>query len=160
MDDGAALAAAEKLGDPAGVIQLFDRHSRDCEELADRYGVPHLRLPDRIPGTPFELRRVVWLPGWRELALWWPDEDLLVVSEAVGTGAYFAVAGKQAGIHPFLRGWPPGALREFSPKRLLAGHGPSIHEHAGRALSEAVSRSRRDIPRAAVAMVRSFTPGR
>ncbi len=40
--DEAALAAAERLGKVAAVVQLLDRHPRDCVSLARRYGVPHL----------------------------------------------------------------------------------------------------------------------
>ena len=108
LTDDEALDAAEALGEVAGVIQLLDRHNRDCEALARRYDVPHLRLPEQLPDTPFEVLRTVWLPGWRELALWLPSQSALVVSEAVGTGAYFALAGKPAGIHPMLRLRPPG----------------------------------------------------
>lgn len=156
LTDDEALTAAEALGDVAGVIQLLDRHNRDCAELARRYGVPHLRLPEQLPDTPFEVLKTVWLPGWRELALWWPAQAALVVSEAVGTGAYFALAGRPAGIHPMLRPHPPGALREHRPDHLLVGHGPSLHEGAAAALDEALARSWRDIPRVPLAMVRAY----
>ena len=111
LTDEEALDAAEALGPIAGVIQLLDRHDRDSETLARRYGVPHLRLPEQLPDTPFAVLKMVWLPGWRELALWLPSQSALVVAESVGTGAYFALAGRPAGIHPMLRLRPPGALR-------------------------------------------------
>ena len=44
-----ALARTLSLGDPAGVIQLLDRHNRDCGTLATRLGVPHLVVPDELP---------------------------------------------------------------------------------------------------------------
>ena len=34
FDDLSALTAAAELGEPAGVIQLLDRHNRDCEAIA------------------------------------------------------------------------------------------------------------------------------
>jgi len=155
VTDDEALDAAEALGDMAGVIQLLDRHNRDCEALARRYDVPHLRLPEQLPDTPFEVLRTVWLPGWRELALWLPGQSALVVSEAVGTGAYFAL-GRRAGIHPMLRLRPPGVLRRHRPRHLMVGHGPSLHEGAADALDEALSRSLIDIPRVPAAMVRAY----
>ena len=49
FDDEPALQAAATLGRPAGVLQLLDRHNRDCDSIAARLGVPLLRLPDRAP---------------------------------------------------------------------------------------------------------------
>lgn len=158
VDDEQALAKALALGEPAGVVQLLDRHPRDSEALAARYGVPHLRLPEALGDSPFELHRVLWVKGWREIALWWPEHELLLVPEAVGTATYFA-AGRRAGIHPFLRLKPPGVLRNFAPRHLLCGHGPPLHENATAALTEAVQSSRRDMPRAALEGIRAFKPG-
>ena len=158
VTDEDALAAAQKMGEIAGVIQLLDRHERDCAELASRYGVEHLRLPETIDDTPFELLEVVSVPAWRELGLWWPEHSLLVVAETVGTCAYFAV-GRPLGMHPMLRLLPPGALREYVPDHLLVGHGPPLHNGASDELSEAYERSRRDAPRAVVEAVRSFSRG-
>jgi hypothetical protein len=158
MADDAALRAAEALGEVVGVLQLLDRHPRDCVSLARRYGVPHLRLPEQLPGSPFEVRRVVWLPGWREVGLWWREHQAFVVPEAVGTASYFAVGGGALGMHFMLRAKPPGLLRKLAPQALLVGHGPALHENAAPALREALARSRRDIPRATLAGVKNFTP--
>src|SRR4029077_7980443 len=57
-----------ELGEPAGVVQLLDRHNRDCAAVAGRLGVPHHVVPGALPGTPFELRPVVSLRWWREMA--------------------------------------------------------------------------------------------
>jgi hypothetical protein len=157
--DEKALAAAEKLGEPAAVLQLLDRHPRDCEELAARYSVPHLRLPEQVEDSPFEMHRVAWIGPWRELALWWPAREILLVPETVGTASYFAV-GRRAGIHPFLRIKPPSMLREFTPKHLLCGHGPPLHKDATAGLKEAIDKSRVDIPKAAFQGIKAFVPGR
>lgn len=159
MADDAALGAAEALGEVTAVLQLLDRHPRDCATLAARYGVPHHRLPHRVPDSPFELRRMMWLPGWREVALWWGEHRALVVAEAVGTASYFAVDGRRLGVHPMLRVKPPDALRRIDPRVLLCGHGRALHADAASALGEALARSRRDAPRAAIAAVRAFAPG-
>jgi hypothetical protein len=147
VDVPEAIERALALGEPAGVIQLLDRHNRDCAALARRLGVAHLRLPDTVPDSPFELFRVVWRRGWRERGLWWPQPRTLVVTEAVGTLPMFAVSGS-AGVHPILRPFPPGVLRHYEPEHLLVGHGPGVHgpEAAG-ALHDALDRSRADIPR-------------
>jgi hypothetical protein len=155
LADEAALRAAVALGEVAAVVQLLDRHTRDCEEVAERFSVPHLRLPEGLPGSPFEVRRMVWWPGWRELCLWWEAKQSLVVAEAVGTNTYMAVSDNPVGVHPMLRLKPPGALRRVAPERLFVGHGPTLHSGAGPALQEALARSRRDIPRTLPAMLKS-----
>ena len=92
-------ARVRELGEPAGVVQLLDRHNRDCAAVAQRLEVPHLVVPRQLPGTPFELRPVVRFRWWREVALWWEERRLLLVAEAVGTIPFFC-AGAGAGRRP------------------------------------------------------------
>jgi hypothetical protein len=140
------------LGEPAGVLQLLDRHARDCAVLAKQLRVPHLRLPfGGVPGSPFEVRRVLNIPGWRELALWWEAESVLVCAEAVGTVPYFRAPDEPLGVHPFLRLYQPKALRDMAkrlaPRHVLVGHGEGIHsDAAAAALAEAVGGARRATP--------------
>ena len=147
VDDPVALERAARLGEVVATVQLLDRHNRDAAAIAARLGVPHLRLPDALPGTPFEVVKVLDVPRWRELALWWPDRRALVIREAIGSGRYFDLSDDGAGVHPFLRGLPPKAPRRHVPEHLLVGHGPGVHEGAADALDAAYARSRRDIPR-------------
>ena len=146
-DHAEAVAAAAGLGTPAGVLQLLDRHNRDCAAIAERLGVPLLRLPADGAGTPFTPVRVVSNRAWREVALWWPGERALVVPEAIGTVRAFAL-GRRAGVHPMLRLTPPRKqLSQFRPERLFVGHGAPIMSGADAALREALARSRSDLPR-------------
>lgn len=141
-----AMAAATQLGTPAGVLQLLDRHNRDCQTIAQRLGVPHLRLPMDAAGTPFTPIPIISNRAWREVALWWSDERALVVAEAVGTAPAFAL-GRRAGVHPMLRLVPPRKqLSPFQPERLFVGHGEAIESDADAALREALARSRSDLP--------------
>jgi hypothetical protein len=148
VDVPEALERAAALGPPAGVLQLLDRHDRDCAEIAARLGVPHLRLPAAIPGSPFEVVPVLNVPGWREIALWWPERRALVVAELLGTTPIHTLGRVAAGVHPLLRLAPPGALRGYEPEHLLVGHGLGVHgPAAAEALSGAYSRARTDLPR-------------
>jgi hypothetical protein len=146
-------ARVRELGEPAGVLQLVDRHGRDCAALAARLGVPHLRVPfGGVPGSPFEARKILDLPGWREVALWWEAEGMLVVGEAVGTVPYYRAPDEPLAVHPFLRLHPPRALRDLAggltPGHVLVGHGEGIHgEGAAPALAQAVAGARRAAPR-------------
>jgi hypothetical protein len=147
FEDEAALSAAAELGEPAGVLQLLDRHNRDCESLARRLGVARLRLPERTPDTPFEVVPVISRRGWREIGLWWSAENALIVAEAVGTAPVFA-AGRRAGVHPLLRLTPPRRqLSAYKPERLLVGHGEPIEAGASAALTDALDHALSDIPR-------------
>jgi hypothetical protein len=146
-EDERALAAAAELGTPAGVLQLLDRHNRDCSSISQRLGVPLSRLPKDLAGTPFEAISVISNAGWREVALWWAGERTLVVAEALGTAPAFAL-GRRAGVHPMLRLTPPRRqLSPFEPERLLVGHGEAIETGASAAVSEALANSRQDIPK-------------
>ncbi|MGZ8695662.1 MAG: hypothetical protein ACXWYS_09510 [Gaiellaceae bacterium] len=143
-------------GEPRGVLQLLDRHNRDCAELAARYGVPHIGPRDEAD-TPFSLLRVASIPGWRERALWWEAARVLAVGDALGTRPYFLAPGDELGVHPFLRLAPPRRLRGLEPLHVLVGHGKGLHgEEAAVALRRALDTSRRRTP-AAFANAARFT---
>jgi hypothetical protein len=120
-----ALDRARELGEPAGVIQLLDRHNRDCAAVASELGVPHLRVPDHVD-APLEIVRVVNMPFWHERALWWPERRVLVVADALGTVGYFTWGGKRIGVHPLLRLRPPRKLMRLGAHVVLVGHGEGI----------------------------------
>jgi hypothetical protein len=147
FEDELALQSVSSLGSPAGVLQLLDRHTRDCQAIADRLGVALLRLPVRVPDTPFEVAPIIFRSRWREIALWWPQTRALIIAEAIGTAPAFAL-GRRAGVHPLLRLAPPRAvLSGYDPSMLFVGHGAAIESDAGPALHDALARSRSDIPR-------------
>jgi hypothetical protein len=137
------------LGEPAGVIQLLDRHERACSELARRLGVPHVRVPfGGVDGAPFELVPVLRRRFWQEVALWWPERRVLVCGDALGTVRhYFRLGEERLGVHPLLRLTPPQQLGRFEPAHVLCGHGPGVHEDATPALRDALSGARRRSPR-------------
>jgi hypothetical protein len=131
------------LGEPAGVVQLLDRHSRDSAALAERLGVPHVVAYAGDERSPFELVPIVRRRRWREVALWWPERRVLVCADALGTIGYFVAPGDRVGVHPLLRLFPPRALARLDPERILVGHGEGVHDGAAAALAEALSTSRR-----------------
>jgi hypothetical protein len=146
VDDPELDTRVRELGEPAAVVQLLDRHNRDCAVVAERLGVPHQVVPPQLPGTPFELRPVVRLRWWREVALWWPERRILLVADALGTIPFFRAGAEPAGLHPGLRLWPPRSLRGLAPDHLLVGHGEGVHHHPA-ALESALRTARRRIPR-------------
>jgi hypothetical protein len=153
-----ALERAAGLGEPAGVLQLLDRHGRDSAALALRLGVPLLKLPQALPGTPFEPTVLIDRRWWREVVLWWPQQQLLIVPEAVGTSGLFAL-GRPLGVHPMLRLTPPYSLRCYTPAHILVGHGPGLHDHAAEALEQALQHARSDIPRGIAMLPRVLKRG-
>ncbi len=147
-----SLERARTLGVAAAVLQLIDRHNRDCSAIASELGVPHLVAPAALPDTPFEVVTLRRSRHWNEVALWWPAERTLVVAEAVGTNPFFTGGREAAGVHPLLRLRPPREeLGAFSPEHLLVGHGEGLHGRpATDGLREALARSRRGLPRLVV----------
>lgn len=159
FEDAQALAAVSELGAPAGVLQLLDRHNRDCKAISERLAIPLLKLPVEAAGTPFEVVPVISNRAWREIALWWAPQRALVVAEAIGTAPAFAL-GRRAGVHPMLRLIPPRQpLSRFEPETLFVGHGEAIESGASAALQDALAHSRRDMPRLLLALPKLVRSG-
>jgi hypothetical protein len=141
-----------ELGEPAGVVQLLDRHGRDCAAVARRLGVPLHVTPRALS---FSLQ-VVWIPRWHEVAAFL-DGRVLVVGDALGTASYFRAPGERLAVHPLLRPVPPRVLRGLSPEHVLCGHGEGMHGHgAADALEQALRTARRRIPRWLPASIRAW----
>ena len=147
------------LGEARGVIQLIDRHSRDCEELARRYAVPWFQVPlQPLPASPFEFVTVAQRPFWREVALWWPEARVLACGDALGTVEYFLAPGEPLAVHRFLRVKPPRELARLEPEHILCGHGEGVHgPDAVAALREAFAIARRRLPLAYVSRLAAVT---
>ncbi len=123
-----AIELARSLGEPAAVLQLLDRHNRDCASIAARLGIPHLMTPAVVQGSPFQLVDVLRWKRWREVAVWWAGEETLVVAEALGTNPFFPVGDDLIGVHGLLKLLPPRRqLGGFAPQHLLVGHGEGLH---------------------------------
>lgn len=146
------------LGEPAGVIQLLDRHQRDCKDVAERLGVPYVALPfEGVPGSPFEPVPLVDNKLWREVALWWPERRALIVAESVGCCDFFRAGDEEVGTHPMRRFSPPRReLSRLEPEHLLTGHGTGTHgPGTAEALHDSLANARWRLPRAALSLVRS-----
>ena len=144
-----ALERARALGRPAAVLQLLDRHNRDCAAIASELGVAHLVAPEAVPESPFEAIAIRRTERWRETALWWPAERTLVVAEAIGTNRFFVAGRDPAGVHLLLRLSPPrDALGGYAPEHLLVGHGEGLHgDGAAEGLRRALDHARTGLPR-------------
>jgi hypothetical protein len=146
------------LGEPAGIVQLIDRHKRDCAAVARRLGVPlHVTPFAPVENAPFLAFPIVRRRFWREVALWFADERILVCGDALGSLGYFRAPGEPFGVHPALRLTPPRkALAALEPEHVLFGHGAGFHgPEAPDALRAALETSRRRLPHAWLAAARS-----
>ena len=157
VDGPDVIERIRAAGDPAGVIQLLDRHNRDSRALADRLDVPLHVVPRKaIEGAPFEFLVVRKGWTWKEVALWWPGPRILVVADALGTVGYFVAPGERLGVHPLLRLIPPRRrLGGVDPETVLCGHGEGVLHGAGAPFREALRTSRRRLPAALRSAVRS-----
>jgi hypothetical protein len=157
--DERALGRAAELGEPAGVVQLLDRHGRDCRAVAEQLGVPHHEVPEQPPaGAPFEVLPLLRRRWWHEVALWFAERRTLVCADAVGTAPYYRGPGERLGVSPLLRLTPPRQLLAVEPDHLLVGHGEGIQEDAAAALREAIRLARRRTPSWAWAGLRAHGP--
>jgi hypothetical protein len=138
------------LGPPAAVIQLLDRHERDNAAVAERLGMPLHETPmNDVEGAPFVVLPVVKRRFWREIALWFAEERILVCADALGSLGYFRAGDEPFGVHPFLRLFPPKKLAELEPEHVLFGHGPGFHgPEATQALRDTLAKPRRRLPQA------------
>ncbi|HMI99738.1 MAG TPA: hypothetical protein VK488_07905 [Gaiellaceae bacterium] len=139
------------LGEPAGIVQLLDRHKRDCAAVAGRLGLAlHVTPFTDVPGAPFVVLPIARRRIWREIAVWWPEQRILVCGDALGSLGYFRARGEPFGVHPLLRLAPPRrALGGLEPEHILFGHGDGVHgPGAAPALREALATARRRLPRA------------
>lgn len=148
--------ALAEYADPAGVVVLLDRHTRDASAVAERHDVP-VYVPEWMSGVvgdidgptqrfgvtlaSFEVGRLINNALWQEATLF--DGETLVVPESLGTVSYFRAPGEALGVHPMLRLKPPKSLRNHTPERLLVGHGEGIFGNVPGAIDQAISRSRR-----------------
>jgi hypothetical protein len=156
VDEPELEGRVRSLGEPAGVLQLLDRHDRGCAVWARRLGVEHLRAW-RSDAAPFEVLPVRDRRWWREVALWEPVGRTLVCADALGTISFFRAPGERIGLHPLIRPFPPRALRGLEPQRILVGHGEAVTDNAAGALENTLANARRRLPaamRAAVSAAR------
>ena len=147
VDDDEALDRVRALGETAAVVQLLDRHGRDCSRVSGRLGVPHYTVPDTAPdNAPFEVIPVLRRKRWHEVALWFPELRTLVCADALGTAPYYRAQSERIGVSPLLRLTPPRTLLVVDPAHVLVGHGAGIHDDSGTAVRAAVTKARRRIP--------------
>lgn len=155
------------LGEPAAVVMLLDRHTRDCVTIAQRFEIPLLVPPgrssrlrglgddvdvqvlgDSLPQSSIEVIPLHRIDGvWLERALWWPERKTLVVAEVLGTHDFGTAPGEILGVHPTLRLSPPKRLLEYEPERIIVGHGCVVADSASELMRDAIKNSRRFIPR-------------
>jgi hypothetical protein len=145
--DDAALDRVLALGEPGGVVQLLDRHDRDCAAVAAQLGVPHLVVPAEAPaGAPFAVIPVLDRRRWREVALWFPEERALVVAEALGTAQFYRGPKERLAVSPLQRLLLPRPLLSVEPEHVLVGHGEGVHEDAAAAVRDALAHARSRAP--------------
>ena len=140
------------LGEPVAVLQLLDRHNRDCARgRRGRSAYRTSSFPRCSRTAPFEVVPCGTRSAGCEIALWWQAERTLVVAEAIGTNGFFAPPGHAAGVHLLLRISPPrDALGGFAPEHLLVGHGEGLHgAAAATGVRDALDHARTGLPRVA-----------
>lgn len=150
--DGLDEQLAE-LGAVTGVLAAQTRHTRDTVAVADRHNVAvHVPewmalarakletdagpLDSTLPGTDYAAHRLIAADEWVEVVLVSESRGTMVVLEAFGTLPSFGT-GDGLGVYPALDE-PPRRLADWSPNRVLVGHGESVHDDATATVRAAV----------------------
>ena len=141
------------LGEVTGVVVAHDRHTRDAVTVARRHDVA-VSVPEwmaltraklateaepldaTLPGTDYGVHRLIAADEWEEVVLVDETGGTMVVPEALGTLPSFG-SGEGLGVHPALDD-PPRRLADWTPDRVLVGHGESVHDEATAAVRAAV----------------------
>lgn len=151
--------------DVAGIVLTLDRHKRDVATLGKRYDVP-VSLPEPLyeeatsiehavtdasdfrKDTGWDIVPVIDRRWWSEVALYSAANDVVYVSEALGTASNFCAPDEDLGVHPMLRLFPPRrVLSEIKADRVLVGHGEGLPEGGVAAITAALRDARRNAPR-------------
>ena len=147
--DGAGVdERVRALGEPAGVVQLLDRHDRDCKRIADELGVPLYEVPTYgVYAASFEAIPVLRTPFWKEVALWFPREQTLVCADLLAAAPGYTAPNEDLGVHPLLRLPLPRRVTDLPVEHLLLGHGPGLHgPDTTAAIERAFHVARRNLP--------------
>lgn len=136
------------LGEPAGVIQLLDRHTRDCVRIAEQLDVQLYEVPSfGVYDAPFEVFSILRTPVWKEVALWFTRERTLVCADLLAAAPGYTAPNERVGVHPFLRVPLPRHVAELPVEHLLMGHGEGVHGPGTQAVVEhAFHVARRNVP--------------
>jgi len=122
------LERIRALGEPAGVVQLLDRHPRDAARIAEQLGVPLYEVPTYgVYDAPFEVVPILRTPVWKEVALWFARERTLVCADLLAAAPGYTAPNERLGVHPFLRVPLPREVTDLPAEHLLLGHGPGVH---------------------------------
>ena len=149
----------------AGIVVTLDRHKRDARFLAERYDVP-IAVPAPLAGeaealgnavtddtgfrddTGWDVVPVIERRWWHEVALYSEKDDVVYVSESLGTASYFCGPGEELGVHPVVRIAPPrSVLQNIRADRVLVGHGEGIATNGVALMTAALRDARRNAPR-------------
>lgn len=154
-----------ELGEVAGVAVLSNYHARDAGVLAARHDVPVYlpqwmgRVADRVEApiqryaqtlgsSGVTVHRCSPLPGWQEGIAYRQSDRTLYAPDVLGTKADWTVGEERIALFLLARLFPPAVLDQFSPERILIGHGEGIFENASAALEEALAGARQRFPAA------------
>ena len=121
---GSGRARLARRGARRRACQLLDRHNRDC--AGDRRrgsGVSTMRARGRCRRRRSSSCGSFALPGWHEVALWWPERRVLVVRRRPRDGGFYTGAAGPPASTVAAADPRGGGCADYDPEHLLVGHG-------------------------------------
>ena len=148
------------LGEPAGVIQLLDRHERACSQFAERPRRARTTA-SRSRASPNHVRdragAAAPLAGERSRS-GGPSGACSVCARRARYGAALLRARRGAARRPSVpRATPPRRWAQLEPDHVLCGHGAGVHEEATAAVRDALARIAPPMPRLLVEPLLALT---
>lgn len=168
-----------ELGEVVGVAVLSNYHARDAGGIAERHGVPvHLpewmgrveeridedvsivRYAERLGDSGFRMKQCSLGLGTQEAVAYRQSDRTLYVADMLGTLPFATVGEERIGVYLTMRLFPPHeTFEEYTPERIILGHGTGILEDADEALTDALSGARRGFPRALLSSQKQIRAG-
>lgn len=154
-----------EFGAVEGVAVLSNYHARDAGvfatrhdvavyvpqwmgRVADRVDAPTERYTKTLGTSGFSVHQCSPLPGWSEGIAYRESDRTLYVPDVMGTSSEVIVGEERIALFLLARLFPPAALAQFEPERIMVGHGEGIFEDAAAALDTALTGARRRFPAA------------
>lgn len=168
------------LGEVVGIAVLSNYHARDAGAIAERHGVsvylpqwmdrvedridhedvPIKRYTGQLGDSGFRIQQCSLGLGTQEAVAYRPSDSTIYIADMLGTLPFATVGEERIGVYLTMRLFPPHeTFGEYTPERIIVGHGPGILEDADVALTDALDGARRGFPRALLSSRKQIRAG-
>lgn len=161
-----AGAIAERHGVSIHLPEWMDRveerikEDESERERSDREDVPIERYTKQLGDSGFRIKQCSLGLGTQEAVAYRQSDSTIYIADMLGTLPFATVGEERIGVYLTMRLFPPHeTFGEYTPERIIVGHGPGILEDADVALTDALDGARRGFPRALLSSRKQIRAG-